>query len=83
MKVRKDRLTHGCGHKRYNAYVSSILECIKTEEELIVFREYQDLPRTYPVELDRPRRRHKMRVTLAMIPRGARRLKKDDFPTRK
>lgn len=40
MKVRKDRLTHGCGHKRYNAYVSSILECIKTEEELIAFREY-------------------------------------------
>jgi len=40
MKVRTDRLTHGGGHKRYNAYVFSILECIKTEEDLIAFREH-------------------------------------------
>lgn len=38
--VRADRLTHGWGHRRYDAYVKSMLDCIKSEEDLIAFRDY-------------------------------------------
>jgi len=40
MNVRADRLTHGCGHKKYNMYVLSVLNCIKTKEELLMFRDH-------------------------------------------
>ncbi len=40
MKVRSDRLTHGHGHKKYNAYVGAMLNCIHTSEDLCAFRDY-------------------------------------------
>jgi len=38
--VRRDRLTHGWGHKRYDAYVAHMLNCLRTREELDAFRDY-------------------------------------------
>ena len=38
--IRADRLTHGWGHRRYDAYVKSMLDCIHSEEDLFAFRDY-------------------------------------------
>jgi len=40
MRVRVDRLTHGYGHREYNAYVKRMLDCIVTKDELTQFRDH-------------------------------------------